>query len=158
MKFKSTYTRALLSLCVLLCIHTVICSMRTALVASVSCNRLFMCSILRVAVFSFCVSSSLVGSTFHTNGSKEKAKLCLRCSTNQGLTDTRLAGKKWHSGPLLSNVPCLGSGDMSRCSKEVRGVIAGERLSVSVVSIPSPSSLAVDWRSLIAKSPSPPWL
>lgn len=45
--------------------------MRTALVASVSCNRLFMCSILRVAVFNFWVSSSLVGSTFHTNGSKE---------------------------------------------------------------------------------------
>lgn len=46
--------------------------MRTALVASVSCNRLFMCSILRVAVFNFWVSSFVVGSTFHTNGSKEK--------------------------------------------------------------------------------------
>lgn len=51
--FNSTNSRALLGLCVPLCIHTVICSMRTALVASVSCSRLFMCSILRVAVFSF---------------------------------------------------------------------------------------------------------
>lgn len=55
-------------------IHTVICSMRTALVASVSCRRLFMCSILRVAVLSFWLSSSLVGSTVHTNGSRDQTK------------------------------------------------------------------------------------
>lgn len=52
-------------------IHTVICSMRIALVASVSCSRLFMCSMLRVVVFSFSLNSSLVGSTVHTNGSRD---------------------------------------------------------------------------------------
>lgn len=50
-------------------IRTVICSMRTALVASVSCRRPFMCSMLRLAVLSFSISSPLVGSTVHTKGS-----------------------------------------------------------------------------------------
>ena len=50
-------------------IHTVTCSMRTALVASVSCSRLFICSILRAAVVSCWLNSCLVGSTVHTNGS-----------------------------------------------------------------------------------------
>lgn len=63
-----------------------------------------------------------------------------------------------NSAGRLSNVPCLGSGDVSRCSKEVRGATAGDRLSVSVVSIPSPSSLSMDWRSLRAIIPSPDWL
>lgn len=48
---------------------TLICSIRIALVASLSCNRLFMCSMLRVAVFSLLVSSSFVGSTCQTKGS-----------------------------------------------------------------------------------------
>lgn len=52
------------------------------------------------------------------------------------------------NAPVVLNTPCLGSGDVSSCSREDRGVRAGEDFSVSVVSIPSPSSLAIDWRSL----------
>lgn len=52
-KLNRLTTLLFLPVWVHLYIHTVICSMRTALVASVSCRRLFICSILRVAVLSF---------------------------------------------------------------------------------------------------------
>lgn len=174
-------------------IHTVICSMRIALVASVSCSRLFMCSMLRVVVFSFSLNSSLVGSTVHTNGSRDITNATYRrwYNTLNSVTTQSLhlffSPKHSHSlfivtliiiscwighlcspfvnwmcffffcGPLLSNTPCLGSGDVRSCSREGRDVGAGEKLSVSVVSMPSPSSLAIDCRSLRATGPTPAW-
>lgn len=54
--------------------------------------------------------------------------------------------------------PCLGSGDVSRCSKEGRDLTEGEGVSVSVVSMPSPSSRAIDCRSLGTIRLTPAWL
>lgn len=83
--------------CTCVLIHTVICSMRTALVASVSCSRLFMCSILRVAVVSFWLSSSMVGSTVHTNGSREQTKVV--CKLNDRVV-WKSEGKTWKESRL----------------------------------------------------------